>query len=86
MGSLDEVPVDDVDAHLERDSSKHCLGDFGSQLGSHQDHQHQDHSTADARESTTASALDVDHCAHRGAGSGQTSKQTAYDVSKALAD
>ena len=84
--SLEEAPVDDVDTHLERDAGKHGLGNLGRHAGEGQDHHHQDHGPADAREGAAAAGLDVHHRAHGGAGTGDATEQARRDVAEALAD
>ena len=86
VGALDEIPVDDVDTHLQGNASQHRLRNLGGEWSSHQDHQHQDHRAEDAGEGAAAAALDVHHRAHGGASAGQATEQATHQVAQALAN
>ena len=85
VGPLEEIPIDDVDAHLQGDARQHSEGNRGCERGSGQDNHHQNHCPDNARQGRTSTGLNVDHGAHGGSSSRQPSKEARSDVGQSLA-
>ena len=86
MRPLQKFPVNDVDADLQSDAGQHRQRDHRGQGGCQQHHEHQHNGSDHTGECRAATGLNIDHGAHRGSRTRQSTEQTGRDVGQALAD